>query len=58
MAFTDANGDGVFEAQFVYLIPGDFSVGVVGPAGVNFANPASPAPVSVGNGKQVAWPSR
>ena len=54
LAFTDANGDGVFEAQFVYLIPGDFSVGVVGPAGVNFStNPASPAPVSVGNGKQV-----
>jgi hypothetical protein len=55
LAFTDANGDGVFEAQFVYLIPGDFSVAVVGPAGVSFAtNPASPAPVSVGNGKQVS----
>jgi hypothetical protein len=55
LAFTDANGDGVFEAQFVYLIPGDFSAAVVGPAGVNFAtNPASPTPLSVGNGKQVS----
>jgi len=55
LVFTDANGDGVFEAQFVYLIPGDFSAGIVGPSGVSFAtNPASPAPVSVGSGRQVS----
>lgn len=53
--FTDANGDGVFEATFLFLIPGDFSVGVVGPAGVTFStNPASPVPVSLGSGKQVS----
>ncbi|WP_224240798.1 DUF4382 domain-containing protein [Hyalangium gracile] len=55
VAFTDANGDGTFEAQFKFLIPGDFSAAIVGPDGVTFAtNPASPAPVSVGSGKQVS----
>lgn len=54
VAFTDANGDGTFEAQFKFLVPGDFSAAIVGPAGVKFTvNPASPAPVSVGSGKQV-----
>ncbi len=53
--FTDANGDGVFEAQFHYLIPGTFSVAIVGPSGVRFTtNPASPQSVSVGSGKQVS----
>ncbi|HYO56457.1 DUF4382 domain-containing protein [Archangium sp.] len=55
VSFTDANGDGVFEAQFHYLIPGDFSAAIVGPSGVTFTtNPASPRPVSVGSGKQVS----
>jgi hypothetical protein len=55
LPFTDANGDGIFEAQFVFLIPGDFSADVLAPQGVNFTTtPAHPAPVSVGNGKQVS----
>ncbi|MBN1203390.1 MAG: DUF4382 domain-containing protein [Myxococcaceae bacterium] len=55
LAFTDANGDGVFEAQFNFLIPGDFSAGIVGPEGVTFTtNPTSPAPVTVGSGKQLS----
>jgi hypothetical protein len=54
LAFTDANGDGIFEAQFRFLIPGDFSADVLAPQGVSFTTtPAHPAPVSVGNGKQV-----
>ncbi|WP_224363272.1 DUF4382 domain-containing protein [Hyalangium versicolor] len=55
VAFTDANSDGTFEAQFKFLIPGDFSASIVGPEGVTFAtNPASPTPVEVGSGKQVS----
>jgi hypothetical protein len=55
LAFTDANGDGTFEAQFNFLIPGDFSAGIAGPDGVTFAtNPAGPAPVSLGSGRQVS----
>lgn len=54
VAFTDANGDGTFEAQFKFLIPGNFTAAIVGPAGVSFTvNSTSPAPVSVGSGKQV-----
>jgi hypothetical protein len=52
LAFTDANGDGVFEAEFKFLIPGDFSADVVAPSGVSFTTtPAHPAAVSVGSGK-------
>jgi len=55
VAFTDANGDGTFEAQFNFLIPGDFTVGVTGPEGVTFAtDPAGPTPMSVGSGRQVS----
>jgi hypothetical protein len=55
VAFTDANGDGTFEAQFNFLIPGDFSVGITGPQGVTFTtDPASPTPMSVGSGKQAS----
>lgn len=55
LPFTDANGDGTFEAQFVFLIPGDFSADVLAPSGVSFSTtPAHPASVAVGNGKQVS----
>jgi hypothetical protein len=55
VAFTDANGDGTFEAQFQFLIPGDFWVGITGPQGVMFTtDPSSPSPMSVGAGKQVS----
>jgi hypothetical protein len=53
LPFTDANGDGIFEARFVFLIPGDFSADVLAPEGVSFTTaPAHPASVPVGNGKQ------
>lgn len=54
VAFTDANGDGTYEAQFKFLIPGDFSASIVGPAGVTFATSPASAPVSVGSGKSVS----
>ena len=55
LPFTDANGDGIFEAQFVFLIPGDFSADVLAPAGVSFTTaPEHPASVPVGNGQQVS----
>jgi hypothetical protein len=54
VAFTDANGDGVFEAQFKFLVPGDFTAAIVGPAGVKFTTSPTTAPVSVGSGKQVS----
>ncbi|HSP81073.1 MAG TPA: DUF4382 domain-containing protein, partial [Myxococcaceae bacterium] len=43
MALTDANGDGVFEAHFKFLIPGAFKVDFTAPAGVSFStNPGVP----------------
>lgn len=33
---TDANNDGVFEATFRYLLPGEYRAGFVGPAGITF----------------------
>lgn len=53
LAFTDANGDGTFEAKFGYVVPGSYTVDVTGPTGVTFAtNPAHPASVTVGNAQQ------
>ncbi len=55
LVFTDANGDGTFEAEFKFLIPGDFSAAIVGPQGVTFStNPSSPTPVSLGSGRVVS----
>jgi hypothetical protein len=54
LVFTDANGDGTFEAEFKFLIPGDFSAAIAGPQGVTFTtNPSSPTPVSLGSGRVV-----
>lgn len=51
IALTDANGDGVFEASFKYLVPGNYTIAFTGPAGVGFTvNPGVPAPVSIGSG--------
>lgn len=36
VAFTDANGDGAFEATLRYLAPGSHTVGVEGPAALSF----------------------
>lgn len=44
--FTDANNDGLFEATFRYLLPGDYQVGVAAPAGVSVTtDPAGPITV-------------
>jgi hypothetical protein len=37
LAFTDANSDGTFEAVFQFLLPGSYSVTLIGPAGLNIA---------------------
>lgn len=50
---TDANSDGVFEANFRYLIPsgGPYTVTLVGPAGLTFTtDPATVAPIAVTGG--------
>lgn len=50
-ALTDANGDGIFEAGFRYLRPGEYSVGITGPAGITFqTDRALPYTVTVGSG--------
>jgi hypothetical protein len=51
LALTDTNNDGVFEAQFKFLVPGNYEINFVGPAGVSFTtNPAVPALVTIGSG--------
>ena len=50
-AFTDADGDGTYEAAFRFLVPGDYALDVTGPAGVTFTtSPAHPASVSIASG--------
>jgi hypothetical protein len=44
--FTDADGDGVFEARFAHLIPGTYKVTVMSPAGATLTT--NPAEHSVG----------
>jgi hypothetical protein len=54
LALTDADGDGVFEARFRYLLPGEYTLTLVGPDGMTFATtPARPALVSVGSAQNV-----
>jgi hypothetical protein len=51
IALTDLNGDGVFEASFKFLVPGNYELSFVGPEGLSFTtNPGLPAPVSIGSG--------
>jgi hypothetical protein len=51
ISLTDANGDGVFEASFKFLVPGNYKIGFTAPAGVSFTtNPGVPAAVSIGSG--------
>lgn len=51
LPLTDANGDGVYEAHFKFLIPGNFEIGFVAP-GVGFTtDPAVPAPVTITSGQ-------
>lgn len=51
LALTDSNGDGVFEASFKFLVPGNYELSFVGPEGVSFTtNPGVPAAVTIGSG--------
>ena len=51
-AFTDADGDGTYEAAFRFLVPGDYALDVTGPAGVTFTtSPAHPASVRIASGQ-------
>jgi Domain of unknown function (DUF4382) len=51
LALTDSNGDGVFEASFKFLVPGNYEVSFVAPEGVSFTtNPGVPAAVTIGSG--------
>ena len=52
LALTDANGDGVYEAHFKFLFPGEYSLGFTAPEGLSFTtNPGTPATVTVVSGK-------
>lgn len=45
---SDADHDGVYEADFRYLVPGSYQIGFVGPLGVSFTTDQSlPYPVTV-----------
>lgn len=54
VALTDANNDGVFEASFLYILPGSYTVDFVPPAGVTSftTNPTHPISVTVSSGTQ------
>ncbi|MFP2933533.1 DUF4382 domain-containing protein [Pyxidicoccus sp. 3LG] len=55
LAFTDANGDGTFEANFKFLIPGGFQVELLGPVGLGFnTNPGIPASVTASGGAEAS----
>jgi hypothetical protein len=52
LSLTDANGDGVYEAHFKFLFPGEYSLTFTAPEGVSFStNPAIPAAVTVVSGR-------
>ncbi|WNG34194.1 DUF4382 domain-containing protein [Archangium minus] len=52
IALTDANGDGIFEASFKFLVPGSYEIGFTGPEGISFTiNPAVPSPIVIVSGQ-------
>ncbi|MBI4546262.1 MAG: DUF4382 domain-containing protein [Gemmatimonadetes bacterium] len=54
LALTDANADGVFEATFKFLFPGQYTLEFVAPAGVSFTtNPTTPTSVTVASAASV-----
>jgi len=51
--FTDADGDGVFEARFRFLLPGDYTLTLIVPAGVTVTtNPSVPIDLDAAAGAQ------
>ena len=54
MAFT-AGANGVYVADFKYLLPGTYSVDLVGPTGVSFtSDPGHPTTATVGSGAEAS----
>lgn len=54
MAFT-AGANGVYVADFKFLLPGTYSVDLVGPAGVSFTSePGHPTTATVGSGAEAS----
>ncbi len=55
LALTDEDGNDVFEAEFKYLMPGDYTVAIGTDAAVSFTLDLSehPVPVTVGAGERV-----
>jgi hypothetical protein len=52
LQLTDTDGDGVYEAGFLYVAPGNYTVDLGAPSGVTFATaPARPASVSIASGQ-------
>lgn len=55
VALADEDGDGVYAAEFVYLFPGDYALGIAGPDGLTItADPAVPQTVTLGSGAEVS----
>ena len=52
LAFTDANADGTWEANFRYLVPGQYKVAVSGPTGTTFTTNPVEATVTVAAGAE------
>ncbi|HEU4629254.1 MAG TPA: DUF4382 domain-containing protein [Gemmatimonadaceae bacterium] len=53
LPLTDADGDGTFEAQFRYVLPGAWTVDLVAPAGVTLTTTETrPAPVTLTAGAE------
>lgn len=51
IALTDLNGDGVFEASFKFLVPGNYALSFAAPEGVSFTtNPSVPVAITIGSG--------
>ncbi len=51
VALTDEDGDGVYEAEFRYLVPGEYRLGFTGPAGLTFTTDRDlPFPLTVTSG--------
>jgi hypothetical protein len=51
IALTDLNGDGVFEASFKFLVPGNYELSFAAPEGVSFTtNPSVPVAITIGSG--------
>lgn len=57
LTLLDADGDGTFEADFRYLLPGQFVLDFIGPVGTSpQTDPARPTAVTLGSGQSLSRP--